>query len=92
MKAEAKVNNPTPKAGIPSSFILHPHPSKVVDGCGRGDRARRRQLFLAQRPHGKAYAGYWSFPAARSSRQPVAQALRRELHEELGIDLVQAYP
>jgi 8-oxo-dGTP diphosphatase len=50
-------------------------------------------FLLAQRPRGKAYADYWEFPGGKvESGEPVAEALRRELHEELGIDLVQAYP
>ncbi|MEK6210481.1 MAG: Nudix family hydrolase [Pseudomonadota bacterium] len=50
-------------------------------------------FLLAQRPQGKAYAGYWEFPGGKvEAGEPVAEALRRELHEELGIDLVQGYP
>ncbi len=50
-------------------------------------------FLLAQRPQGKAYAGYWEFPGGKvEAGEPVAEALRRELHEELGIDLKQAYP
>ncbi len=50
-------------------------------------------FLLTQRPRGKAYADYWEFPGGKvEPGEPVAEALRRELHEELGIDLVQAYP
>jgi len=50
-------------------------------------------FLLAQRPQGKVYAGYWEFPGGKvEAGEPVAEALRRELNEELGIDLVQAYP
>ena len=50
-------------------------------------------FLLAQRPQGKAYAGYWEFPGGKvEAGEAVADALRRELHEELGIDLKQAYP
>lgn len=50
-------------------------------------------FLLAQRPVGKAYAGYWEFPGGKieTSESPVA-ALARELHEELGIDVERAYP
>jgi 8-oxo-dGTP diphosphatase len=51
------------------------------------------QFLLAQRPAGKAYAGYWEFPGGKieNGESPLA-ALTRELHEELGIDIERAYP
>jgi 8-oxo-dGTP diphosphatase len=50
-------------------------------------------FLLAQRPAGKVYAGYWEFPGGKAeSGEPPEQALARELHEELGIDIAQAYP
>ena len=50
-------------------------------------------FLLAQRPAGKVYAGYWEFPGGKvESREPLAAALARELHEELGIDVERAYP
>lgn len=51
------------------------------------------RFLLAQRPPGKAYAGYWEFPGGKveDGETPVA-ALSRELHEELGIDVISAYP
>jgi 8-oxo-dGTP diphosphatase len=51
------------------------------------------QFLLAQRPAGKAYAGYWEFPGGKIERDEVARAaLARELHEELGIEVTTAYP
>ncbi len=50
-------------------------------------------FLLAQRPPGKVYAGYWEFPGGKvEPGEPVAAALARELHEELGIEVLRAYP
>jgi 8-oxo-dGTP diphosphatase len=51
------------------------------------------RFLLAQRPPGKAYAGYWEFPGGKvEDGETAAAALSRELHEELGIDVISAYP
>ena len=56
------------------------------------ERADGRFL-LAQRPPGKVYAGYWEFPGGKvEPGEPAEQALARELHEELGIEVTIAYP
>jgi 8-oxo-dGTP diphosphatase len=45
-------------------------------------------FLLTSRPAGKAYAGYWEFPGGKLEEgESVEQALRRELHEELGIEI-----
>jgi len=50
-------------------------------------------FLIARRPPGKVYAGYWEFPGGKiEPGEPAAGALARELHEELGIDVVRAYP
>lgn len=47
-------------------------------------------FLLTSRPVGKVYAGYWEFPGGKlETGESVVQALRRELHEELGIDAEQ---
>ncbi|MEZ5704008.1 MAG: NUDIX domain-containing protein [Burkholderiaceae bacterium] len=73
----------------------------VVDGGAVGPEAAERQIvnvavgilidhdgrfLLTSRPPGKAYAGYWEFPGGKLERgESVAQALSRELQEEIGI-------
>jgi 8-oxo-dGTP diphosphatase len=51
------------------------------------------RFLLAQRPPGKVYAGYWEFPGGKIEDGETAEsALRRELREELGIEVRRAYP
>lgn len=60
------------------------------------------RVLIAQRPIGKAYAGYWEFPGGKiEAGETVEAALARELHEELGVQvrgceplltLVHSYP
>lgn len=50
-------------------------------------------FLLAQRPEGKSYAGYWEFPGGKVEEgETLLHALKRELYEELGIEIVTAYP
>jgi 8-oxo-dGTP diphosphatase len=50
-------------------------------------------FLLAQRPEGKVYSGYWEFPGGKvESEETVMAALKRELHEELGLDVDLCYP
>ena len=52
----------------------------LIDSQGR--------FLLTSRPSGKVYAGYWEFPGGKlEPGETVAQALRRELNEELGIQI-----
>lgn len=51
------------------------------------------RFLLTSRPEGKVYAGYWEFPGGKlEPGETVEQALRRELHEELGIVIGEAEP
>jgi 8-oxo-dGTP diphosphatase len=48
------------------------------------------RFLLTTRPPGKAYAGHWEFPGGKiETGETIEQALTRELHEELGIQITQ---
>ena len=81
--------------------ISEPFTVRVVDA--QVPRAADRQLvqvavgvlirsddsfLLTSRPEGKAYAGYWEFPGGKLEvGETIAQALQRELQEEIGITI-----
>lgn len=57
----------------------------LIDAHGR--------FLLTSRPAGKVYAGYWEFPGGKlEAGETVDEALRRELHEELGITIGASHP
>ena len=48
----------------------------------------QNQFLLTSRPPGKVYEGYWEFPGGKlEAQETVAQALARELEEELGLQI-----
>jgi len=57
----------------------------LFDGEGR--------VLIAQRPAGKALAGRWEFPGGKVDvGESEHAALRRELREELGVEVIAARP
>jgi 8-oxo-dGTP diphosphatase len=57
----------------------------LIDAAGR--------FLLTSRPAGKVFAGYWEFPGGKlEAGESVQAALRRELHEELGVTIGAAVP
>jgi 8-oxo-dGTP diphosphatase len=51
------------------------------------------RVLLAERPRGKVSAGYWEFPGGKfDAGEQAEQALARELHEEIGVELERAHP
>lgn len=48
---------------------------------------RGREVFIAQRPKGANFSGYWEFPGGKiEAGETPEQCLMRELQEELGIE------
>jgi 8-oxo-dGTP diphosphatase len=59
-------------------------PIQVVAGILQ----RENKILVAQRPSGKPYSGFWEFPGGKIEQNETGEhALRRELHEELGIEV-----
>lgn len=51
------------------------------------------KVLLGQRPEGKSWAGWWEFPGGKVEvGETAAHALKREVHEELGIDATRFTP
>jgi 8-oxo-dGTP diphosphatase len=50
-------------------------------------------FLMTSRPQGKVYAGYWEFPGGKIERgESLAEALRRELVEEISITIGDVHP
>ena len=77
--SEAPAPTPAPRAPVDVAVGV------LIDAQAR--------FLLTSRPAGKVYAGYWEFPGGKlEPGESVAQALRRELHEELGITIAAVEP
>lgn len=65
--------------------IVHVVAAAVMDHDGR--------VLLTERPPGKHLAGYWEFPGGKKEATETSlQALSRELHEEVGLDVIDCRP
>ena len=66
-----------------------PRPLVLVAACALIDADGR--VLIAQRPQGKAMAGFWEFPGGKLEKgETPEQSLIRELKEELGVDIAAA--
>lgn len=64
---------------------LHVVAGALIDPAGR--------VLIADRPSGKSFAGRWEFPGGKClPGEPAGDALKRELVEELGIEVTSAEP
>lgn len=67
--------------------------AKVVEVAAAVLQKPDGSFLLAQRPADKIWAGYWEFPGGKVEPGETAHhALVRELREELGIEVVTAWP
>ena len=52
---------------------------------------QQNRILVAERPSDKPYAGYWEFPGGKIEENELSlDALKRELHEELGVTVTRA--
>jgi 8-oxo-dGTP diphosphatase len=71
-------------------LVQNPNRIHVVAGALFDER---RRVLIAQRPAGKHMAGGWEFPGGKvEPGEETLAALKRELHEELGIEVHDATP
>ena len=69
-----------PRASAGAEAIVDVAVGVLIDAEGR--------FLLTSRPEGKVYAGWWEFPGGKlEAGESVPEALRRELHEEIGITI-----
>ena len=74
-----------PREGGPDRPITDVAVGVLIDPSGR--------FLLTSRPPGKVYAGYWEFPGGKvEAGESVAEALRRELQEEIGVTVGTVQP
>lgn len=68
--------------------MMDPAARKTIDVVAGVIRDARGRILLARRTEGRDLAGMWEFPGGkREAGESPETALRRELHEELGIEV-----
>ena len=76
---------PRPAGGLISKPTIRVVAAVLYDRAGR--------VLIAQRPAGRPLEGYWEFPGGKlEAGESPESALRRELHEELGVHLGTVHP
>ena len=64
-------------------------PIVIVAACALLDK--KGAVLIAKRPHGRPLAGLWEFPGGKvEPGEEPEEALIRELHEELGIEIAKS--
>ena len=81
---------PEPRLSVPRFDATDPRPLTrvAVAIVERTSENGGREFLFAQRPAGKAYAGFWEFPGGKiEADETLIDALKREIDEELGIHI-----
>jgi 8-oxo-dGTP diphosphatase len=89
------MNNKTLQADshIPRQGLGDDGQRKIVDVAVGILMQADGSFLMTTRPAGKVYAGYWEFPGGKIERgETLAEALRRELVEEIGITIGAVHP
>lgn len=75
----------SPKSNAQGSEAIHVVAGALFDSSGR--------VLIAERPAGKHMEGHWEFPGGKlDPGEPRFEGLRRELKEELGVEILSAIP
>src|ERR1043165_8594350 len=89
----ARAAGASPISSLETGLASIQRKNEVVEVAAAVIQRADGAFLLAQRPPGKVYAGYWEFPGGKvEAGEPAELALARELHEELSIDVLTAYP
>jgi 8-oxo-dGTP diphosphatase len=66
-------------------FVIHVAVAVIIN--------EEKKILIAQRPAHKYAGGLWEFPGGKvEEHETILQALRREIHEEIGLEILSAQP